>query len=119
MNTSSINFEAALSSPELVGASKMLQAWVEQHPNLEFFTFEQVSQDLCSKMSVDHLNRVLLRLTAASQLQVKYKVRFRRNEYSEESFETFDEIPACVFDSAFEAVEVTEQNKVAIYTPTT
>jgi hypothetical protein len=116
MNTSSINFEAAYTSPELRKAADALRTWLEQHPSFDFFTFEQVSQDLASKAPVDQLNRVLLRLTAAHQLDVQYKIRLRRNEYSEETFKTLDdEFPLCVFDSAFEAIEVNDSNKVAVY----
>lgn len=118
MNISSINFDAASSNAELREATNALREWLEKHGALPYFTFDQIRRELPSILPAEHFNRVLLRLVAAGQLQVKYRVKIKEGEYSEEEFDSLDEIPACVFDSAFEPVAVSDRDKVPAYAPT-
>lgn len=115
MNTSSINFEAAYSSTELKVAADEIRSWLENHPELAFFTFDHVCRELAHSVPFEHINRVLLRLVAAGELQVHYRVRLGGGEYSEEAFESLDDVPPCVFDSSFEPVEVSDEDKVTAY----
>jgi hypothetical protein len=115
MNTSSINFEAAYSNAELRVAADALRHWLENHPELTFFTFDQVCRELANSAPFELFNRVLLRLVAAGELQVHYRVKLGGGEYSEEAFESLDDVPPCVFDSSFEPVEVSDEDKVTAY----
>jgi hypothetical protein len=117
MITSSINFETASSSADLKDATDVLQQWLESHESLSYFTFDQLRVDLSEKVSLEKLNRVLLRLTSAGELRVAYRVKFREGEYSEEEFDTIDDIPACVFDSAFTPRMVSEKDRIPVYRP--
>ncbi len=117
MSTSSINFESAYKNADLKLAVDVLKRWLENHPELTYFTFDQISRELSSDAPADHFNRVLLRLVAAGELAVKYRVKFNEGEYSEEAFDSLEEIPQCVFDSAFEPVDVYDENKVPSYAP--
>lgn len=118
MNTSSINFESAYSNAELKEATDVFRKWLESHESLPFFTFDQLCADLSHQVSVDQVNRVLLRLVAAGQLHVKYRVKMSEGEYSEEEFDSLEDVPGLVFDSAFEPFEVSESDKVPSYCPT-
>ncbi len=115
MNTSSINFDPAYSNADLKEAANVLRKWLESHESLPYFTFDQLCADLSSRVSLDKLNRVLLRLVAAGELQVKYRVKLNEGEYSDEEFDSPDQIPPLVFDSAFEPYQVSEGDKVTSY----
>jgi hypothetical protein len=117
MSTSSINFDAAYSRGDLREATDTLKSWLEQHESLPYFTFDQLCADLASKVNVDSINRVLLRLVAAGQLQVTYRVKLGEGEYSETEYESPEAVPPCVFDSAFEAVGSAGRDKVPSYAP--
>jgi len=118
MSTSSVNFEAAYRDTELRGAVDALREWLGKHPELPYFTFDQIRRDLANHVPAERFNRVLLRLVAAGELKVKYRVKINEHEYSEDEFDSLDEIPACVFDSAFEPIEVSDYDKVPAYAPT-
>ena len=117
MSTSSINFEAAYSNADLKEATDVLRQWLENHPALDYFTFDQLCADLSSCIPADHINRVLLRLVTAGQLKVRYRVKIREGEYSEEDFDSPDAIPPTVFDSAFSPHMVGERDSVPSYQP--
>jgi hypothetical protein len=68
-------------------------------------------------MPAEYFNRVLLRLVAAGELKVNYRVKINEGEYSEESYDSLESIPECVFDSAFEPVDVDDSAKVPSYAP--
>ncbi len=112
MNISSINFDAAYSNAELKVAADALKKWLENHPELSFFTIDQVYRALASSVQFEQLNRVLLRLVAAGELKVHYRVKLHGGEYSEDAFDSPDAVPACVFNSSFEPVEVSDLDKV-------
>lgn len=115
MNTSSINFKSVDSVPELADAGRMVQEWIESKPTLQFFTLDQLAFDLGHRTSMEFIQRVILRLVAAGELSVGYRVKFDEGEYSEKLFDSLEEIPPCVFDSAFEPVQVSADNKVPSY----
>jgi hypothetical protein len=117
MNISSINFDAASSQAELRAAVDVLRSWLVEHKDLPYFTFDQICRELTNRVPAEHFSRVLLRLVAAGELQVKYRVKINEGEYSEEEFDSLDEIPACVFDSSFEPVVVSDNDKVPAYLP--
>jgi len=117
MNISSIKFDAASSQAELKAAVDALQSWLAAHPNLPYFTFDQICRELTHHVPAEHFNRVLLRLVAAGQLEVKYRVKINEGEYSEEEFDSLEEIPDCIFDSSFEPVDVSDSDKVPAYAP--
>jgi hypothetical protein len=117
MSTSSINFESAYSNAELKEATDVFRQWLNEHESLHYFTFDQLCSDLSKRIPADHLNRVLLRLVAAGQLQIKYRVKLDEGEYSEEEFDSPEEVPPLVFDSAFEPFMVSDDDKVPSYAP--
>lgn len=117
MSTSSVNFEAAYREAELTDAVNALQEWLGRHPQLPYFTFEQICRELANHVPAEQFNRVLLRLVAAGELEVKYRVKINEHEYSEDEYDSPDEIPPCVFDSAFEPVTVMDDDKVPAYAP--
>ena len=117
MNTSSINFESASKSVELGSAAAILEHWLQQSPNLTYFTFDQISRELANQIPAEQFNKLLLRLVAEGELVVKYLVKVGEGEYSEEQFDSLEEIPECVFDSAFEPVEVDDDAKIPAYVP--
>jgi hypothetical protein len=117
MSTSSINFEAAYSNADLKEATDVFRQWLERHGSLAYFTFDQLCTDLGDRVQADRLNRVLLRLVAAGELEVTYRVKLHEGEYSEEEFPSLEDVPPLVFDSAFEPVSVSEDSKVPSYAP--
>lgn len=118
MNTSSINFDVAYKRADLRVAVDALKEWLAKNPGLTFFTFDQLCRDLsATQVSPMALNRVLIRLVAAGELRVKYRVKINEGEYSEEEFDSPEDVPACVFDSAFAPVEVYDEDKVPSYAP--
>lgn len=119
MSTSSINFGPAYSNADLREATDVIRQWLERHESLPYFTFDQLCVELSNRISTDKINRVLLRLVAAGQLQMKYRVKLNEGEYSEEEFDSPADVPELVFDSAFEPFEVSESDKVPSYAPAT
>jgi hypothetical protein len=116
MNISSINFEAANDEPELRDASDAIKTWLRKHPNLKFFTFDQIRRDLGSKVSPEKLNRVLLRLVSVGELKVHYRVRFANGGYSERRFKNYSGIPARIQNNDLVFVDVKDDDKVVAYT---
>lgn len=112
MSTSSINFAAAYSSSELKTTVDALSAWLERHSGIPYFTFEQIYRDLGNKVTADYLSRVLVRLVAAGELSVKYRVRFCNGEYSEDAFDSPKEVPQAVYDQSFELVKLSSNDKI-------
>jgi len=84
---------------------------------MPYFTFDQLCAELSPLIAADKINRVLLRLVTAGQLDVTYRVKLNEREYSEAEFNSPDDVPDCVFDSAFEPVEVAGLDKVPSYKP--
>ena len=117
MNTSSINFDAVSKNDELKNAAEVLKNWLRESPEIDYFTFDQICRDLTSELPAENFNRLLLRLVAEGDLIVKYRVKVAEGEYSEDEYDSLEEIPGCVFDSAFEPIDVEEEAKVPAYVP--
>lgn len=115
MSTSLINFDVVYKNPELRETAKLVQAWIEAHSYLPFFPIDQMASDLAGRCSFIQLMRVLVRLVESGELKHEYRVRFSYGEYSEEAFDSPDEIESCIFDSAFRPVAVSRENIVATY----
>ena len=113
---SSVKFDPALAlSPELRSTTEVLSLWLNEHQERTFIDAASLYREVGAHVTPQNLVRVLAQLAATGQLLVRFRVALPDGTLSEEDFEDPKMVPAVVFDSSFEPVEVTDDHIVTVY----
>lgn len=102
-------------SPELRSATEVLERWFSKNQERGVIYPTALYRDIGAFATPQNLIRVLAQLVAANQLVVRFRVALPDGTLSEDEFESPQQVPAVVFDSSYEPVEVTDDRIVTVY----